>query len=172
MTLMKENGFTLIELVIGISITAVILAGTVKLTQGALEAWVTNRAKVEVEQTLLLALDTITKDTRYATSAEVTADGTRLTVEEPLGNTLNFRVNAPEKALAKQIITSTTSSGYQPIAGDGTEGVQGAVIIVENPDTEPLFAVNGRTVAVTITAQHTRTGVKATMHTKIFCLNI
>ncbi|MDR1701207.1 MAG: type II secretion system GspH family protein [Sporomusaceae bacterium] len=172
---MKQSGFTLIELLISVSIAALVLAGALNLTQSALKAWVINRAKAEVEQVLRIGLDTLTRDARYATSAKtMVLNGVLiLTLTDPLGDILDFKHEPDTEALSRQITNSDgNNAGYQAIAGDGTNKKPGSVVIIANPDQAPLFAVNGKLVSVTLTALHRKTGVRATMHTKIFCLNI
>lgn len=177
----KQSGLTLVELVIGLSIMAVVLSGTVLLLNSALAAWQSGRARVEVEQTLRVGIDAIVRETRYAVSANVTqaGDGTLvLTLKNINEDTIDFKLNTNSKALTKRITNENgNDAGFQPITGNSTETDVRNIIIINNPDAEnpaeqAMFTLQNKLVSVTITAMDTKTGVQATMHTKIFCVNI
>ena len=176
----KQSGMTYIELLISVSIIAIILSAVVMLTNSAVTSWMQGRARIEVEQTLRVGIDTIVRDTRYATLASVVQEGGVLILRltNINGDTIDFRVNPITRALTKRITTRFgTTGGFQPIAGDGTGGIEGDIVIIDNPDTEfpagiPIFAIQDNLVSVTVTAMHKKTGVQATMHTKIFCVNM
>jgi prepilin-type N-terminal cleavage/methylation domain-containing protein len=171
----KQSGMTYIELLIGMAIAAVILSAVFMLMNSAMSAWAHGKARAEVERNLRVGIDVITRDARYAASAAAAPEGgiLTLTINALNEDTIAFRINPTTKAFTRRVTTRfNTTAGFQPIGGDGTANIEGHVIIVDNPDTEAIFAIEGNLVSVTITARHKRTGVQATMHTKIFCANM
>jgi Tfp pilus assembly protein PilW len=171
----KQSGMTYVELLIGMALAAVILSGVAVLMNNAMSVWIHSKARAEVQQNLREGLDVITREARYATTAKAAIEGGILTLTITTLNedTIAFRINPTTKALTRRVTTRfNTTAGFQPIAGDGTGTVEGTVIIVDNPDKEALFAVEGNLVSVTITAMHRRTGTQSTMQTKIFCINM
>lgn len=81
-----ERGFTLAELLIVLSMLALVLAAVVTIQQGALQAYVTGSNKTEVQQNARVALERMAREIRQTQTGLTAATATSLIFVDP--NTL------------------------------------------------------------------------------------
>ncbi len=67
----NQQGFTLIEIIIGFSLTLLLLASVAFLFSVHIPTWLRGQSQVEVQQTARYALDKMTRELRYAERVEL-----------------------------------------------------------------------------------------------------
>ena len=166
----REAGFTIIELLVGMTVLGLIFSGIVMLFSTSLTSLQIGRSKIEVAQTLRVGMDNIAREARGAKTASVAQSGAfgSLTLTNSADEKVTFAVNQTTKALVKQVITTGgTTAGLQPVAGDGTGNNEGQIVIAGL-----AFSRDDKLISIVLTARDKKTGVQLTMQTKIFCMNI
>lgn len=129
----REKGFSLVELVVGLSVALLIVGGIVPLVGSALKTQANSSAKMKDMQSGRIAMDHISEELKYALANSVGADnGTT----SDSGIYFNRTINANGKLGTRHIY-------FQ--AGTGNKG--GTVVIDEgpNPNTTIPWTVDRRT---------------------------
>lgn len=117
----RENGFTLIELVISIGLTVLLLTCLFNLLSTSVQAWSVGSSKTELQQTARYAIDALTRDLQFATDIQI-PDIKSLEIRTSKYGTVNQKVNylvdttGTTKILKRN---KNDGSGWQPITGGG-----------------------------------------------------
>ncbi|WP_425060709.1 hypothetical protein SCACP_14520 [Sporomusa carbonis] len=159
----EQRGFTLVELMVGMTLTVLLMTAVFGLLFTSLRSWQNGKSHAEIQQAARIATDTIARNVRYAYTVS-SSDGKtlRLTTDPAGANTVVFGVDPTTKALC---ITQGNGTP-QPLAGNGMNGQEGTIIIIDN-----RFSVQGKLVSIIITAQDKTTGATFTCQTSMAALN-
>lgn len=92
------QGFTLVELLVTLTILGFFIAAAYTFYLGGLKSWNRATANIEAAQSARIALDTMTSELRYASSYSVHQGGCeiRFTVPNDFGRTRRFRLVGSE----------------------------------------------------------------------------
>ncbi|SMD06549.1 PilW family protein [Sporomusa malonica] len=179
--LVNQQGITLVEIVTGLSIIMIMMSAIVPMLATSLKAYQVGRARADIQQTARLAVERIAHSVRYAKNVSVVNNGGSLILKDGDGSNVTYNVSSDTKALCIAI----NGGSPQPFAGDGFSKAEGQIIIVPNPNNQPLFNVqdvfirdgNGQTlcevkqVKIIITVQDKNTGYKYTLQTSVIASN-
>jgi len=167
-----NQGFTLVELLVGLVITVVLLSGVLGILGVSVRAWGAGRSQVEVQQTARYAIDLMSRELRYADSRGYSLPDSRTIVFYDLrtGNQLKYNVSTTDFILYRENLT--TGGGPQPITGANVQNVNNVQI---NNDGSALFSFptpgDNLTVSITLKATDTFTGQTAVLRTAVSSLS-
>lgn len=150
----NQQGFTLAELILGMSLTVLLLSGIGTLLSVNIQSWLNGSSRTEVQQTARYAMDMMVRELRYAKN---------FTSESAYSNKYSVLFNdtstpAPNKY--RYYLQTTNHILYrEPVSPDGTPqpvtgaNVNGSTNVVINTNNETLFEVlDNNTVVITLTA--------------------
>lgn len=173
--LAKQQGFTLLELLLGMSLTALLLAVIFGLLVTSFKIWQTASSRCDLQQNARYAVDIMIRDLQYATEINIH--------NPPVG--IDLRTNKygtdNQQITYKRVLSSHplpiryvlirdlhNGAGAQPVTGGGEVVVDIAALTFT--DLTPLGHFGTKTVGITLTAQDTagrsytlETAVTATM---------
>lgn len=121
----RQNGFTLIELIITMGLTVLLLTCLFTLLSTSLKSWAVGSSRTELQQTARYAIDTLTRDLQFATDIQI-PDTKGLEIRTSKYGTANQKINysvdstGSTKTLRKN---SNDGSGWQPVTGGGNTPV-------------------------------------------------
>lgn len=155
-----QKGVTLLELVVGLMVMVLLLAGTYRLLDAALSAWRAGSSRSEVQQTARFALDSMVRNLRYGDQYILENDKSITYRNRKSGPQLNYiyrySVGSDHKLYHGGV---APYSSPQPVTGDNVKGFNRVTI---NANNEPLFSQpNGAAssyVVITVIAVDTSTG--------------
>lgn len=113
--LLKQDGFTLVELMVGITIMGILMAALFGLLIQSLKSWNANSHLTEVQQTARFAVDAIVKDAQYAKQIVITNENdiTLIKLEGTTLHTLHYYLDTNDNILRCQ----TDKGVGQPVTG-------------------------------------------------------
>lgn len=172
-TILEQKGMTLIELVLGLMLTAMLLSGIFGLLSTSLSSWQAGSSRSELQQTARFAIDSMVRDLRYGDSFILENDTSiiyrNIKSGGHYGYTYRYHVSPIDHILYKTGIRP--SSPPQPVTG---KNVKGANDIVINPDDKAVFSQpdtsNPDTVVITLEAKDTATGHSLVLHSAVTSL--
>jgi type II secretory pathway pseudopilin PulG len=156
----KQSGVSLVELVVGLMLMALLLAGTSRLLDASLSAWRAGSSRSEVQQTARFALDSMVRSLRY---------GDQYILENNKSITYRNRKSGPQLNYIYRYSVGSDHKLYhggvapysspQPVTGDNVKGFNSVAI---NANNEPLFSqpqgADSSYVVITVIAVDTSTG--------------
>jgi len=78
--LTSEGGFTHIELIVGMTVTVLLLSGMLSLFSTSLNIWTVEKSRTSMQQVARMAVDKVVREIRYAQDVSLTtAQGLRIT---------------------------------------------------------------------------------------------
>lgn len=164
----NKNGMTLIELVIGMALTTLLMAVIASNLATALNVWKAGKNRSEVESTARLAIDSITREIRYANKLQLNSKSS-ITITKNNSTTnktqekITFRYGSSDSRTIYKITDKTTSGG-----GIGTNPLTPAII--KNLEFEYEPTVDRNTVSIVIQATDYK-GEILEYRSSIRCLN-
>ena len=140
-----QQGFTLVELMVSMSITLILLTALASLLSNTLLAYQTNSRRTEVQQTARIAADTIIREFKFATSVTSVSDTSISFTAAHIGTARNITISLG--ADDGILYIKRGSEARQPITGRNN------VIILHS---SPVFSrqEDGRILYIQITAQY------------------
>ncbi|MCX7970929.1 MAG: hypothetical protein N3A57_05140 [Negativicutes bacterium] len=133
-TEIKDQGLSLVEVVVGMVVTVVLLAGLATVLNVAYRAGdKVVVGQTEAVQTARYAADTITRTLQMATGYKIDADGLGITFDGEGGTGCRLYIDRTNYCLYYK----TPGNVPQPVAGDLQSGAHNTVI---NRMNEPLFS--------------------------------
>ena len=156
-----ERGVTLIELMIGMTLTIILLAGMLSMLGTSLTIWKTEKSRTSMQQTARIAVDKVVRDMRYA--KELSLNHTHsLSVTKLSGEINTFQLGGGLHESTLYMITDKTrvipSGGIStnPI----TENVVTSLQFTPYPDMSNIQAI-----VITLEVTDPSTGEQQTIHT-------
>lgn len=129
--LTDSAGFTYIELIVGMSLTIMLLGAVFGLLSVSLTSWQVGSSRIDAQQTARIGLDAIVREIRYeAVSIQIPNDtpSASLLFVNRSGQTVEFFRNG--NVLSRRLIIGGIPQPSNPIAGSG----KGAAIL-----DDPIF---------------------------------
>jgi len=159
--LVSERGFTLLELMIGMTCTIILLSGMLSLLSTSLTIWTVEKSRTSMQQTARIAVDKVMRELRYAKALNLT-NSQSLTITKLSGEINTFQLGGGLHGSTLYMIIDKT--GTIPAGGISTNP------ITENVVTNLLFTLypeRASRQAITITLEVTdpSTGQQQTLHT-------
>ncbi len=143
---MKKSGFTLIELILSLTMMTILTATVIFTSMAGLRAWDTGRKHSAVRDQLANAVELIVKDLRRAATVDgLTASSVTFTADLGDGEPKQYRfhVYQPEGETAYKLLRGLSSD----------EEGQGALIAANIRSTETdWFSQSGNVITLTLTA--------------------
>jgi prepilin-type N-terminal cleavage/methylation domain-containing protein len=161
-----QGGFSLVELLVGLALTAVLFQALFSLLSTSLLSCRSSVSRTVVHQSARMAMEAMSRDLRFASSVSSPTDGktaSSIRFQRPgVGGkmeTLTFQLGLPSGTYRQTI--------YRIIApGQPTPLTQNAV-------SELRFAFHApRLVGIVLTVTDPETGVVDTMETTVTCVNL
>lgn len=113
----NKDGFTLIELIIGLALTTLLLAALFTLLSTSLKVWSLGSSKTEVQHTARYCIDVLTRDLQFATQITKNSD-TNLELSTNKYQSKNPTINFTyEKTGNIGTLYRTMDKNKQPISG-------------------------------------------------------
>jgi len=175
-----QRGMLLVEVIAGMTIIVILVSGIALMMPTAVKAWQLGRSQAEVQQTARLAVERITQHVRYAKNVSLADADETLVIKD--GNDWNIKFTVSPKT--KALCISVNGSAEDPLTGNGIDGAEGTVIVVDNPDNKKRFAVQEvamldkdgkllyiKLVTVMLTVRDKQTGIAYTMQTATLAFN-
>ena len=110
-----ENGFALVELLVMLTMLAVILAAVLSLQQQGQATLMMQAAKIEGQQNARVALDLMTRELRSATSVTAIAS-TDITFVDQNANTIRYQLSSTNLDRTENGVTTRLMAGVQALA--------------------------------------------------------
>ena len=143
----KQSGFSLVELLVAMSLLVLLLAGVFGILSVSVTSWVQGSSKTEVQQVARQAVDTMVREIQYANSIALNSATslTVSTVQAGTNKTINYYLDT---ASSPRIIYRNDGGGARPLTGGSTVNVSISSL------TFTLFPTSGtaRAVEIRITA--------------------
>lgn len=159
----NQQGFTLAELIIGMSLTVLLLSGIGTLISVNIQSWLNGSSRTEVQQTARYAMDMMVRELRYAKTFTLENDHSlRFVDTKPPNNQYRYYLDTTNHILYRQPIGFT----QQPVTG---VNVSGSTTVVINQDNAKLFDVIGdNTAVITLTATDTVRNESYTLRSVVY----
>lgn len=157
----KQEGFTLIELVIGLALTVILLTALFTLLSTSLKAWSIGSSKTEVQHTARYCIDVLTRDLQFATQITKTSDTTLELLTDKYQSKYPKIVYTYEKAGNIGILYRTMDKNKQPLSGGDNSAISIDELSVL-PQGNPT-----KTVLIKVVAKDISTNQKFTIETAI-----
>jgi prepilin-type N-terminal cleavage/methylation domain-containing protein len=160
----NQQGFTLMELMIGLALTGLLMAGVFGLLSSSLQSWRLGSGKTELQQTARYAVDKMARDLHHGKSFQVTDPYTVVFVDSFSGNTYQYYLDRTSYILYRQPVNPAGVS--QPVTG---VNVQNSTNVLINQSNQVLFvSPDSNTVKITVTATDTNTNQSVFLRTAIY----
>ncbi|MBP2627104.1 MAG: hypothetical protein H6Q68_1815 [Firmicutes bacterium] len=163
----SERGVTLLELMIGMTVTVILLSGMLSLFGASLAIWTVEKSRTIMQQTARLTVDKIMREIRYG--KELSLNNTHsLRVTKLSGEINTFQLGEGLHGSTLYIIIDKTkvipAGGYStnPI----TENVVTNLLFIPYPEMSNIQAIG-----ITLEVTDPSTGQKQTIHTAGFPWN-
>lgn len=162
-----QDGLTLIELLISITLMLILISGIADLFSESLRLWIFNRNQENIQQTARLAIDSMAREIRYAQQITF-KNKSSLLITKPSGEKNTFQLGGGTHSKTIYIIidkTKTTSAGgisSNPI----TENFVTNLEFLAYPENE-----NPKAVMINLETNDENTGEKKILHTACYPLN-
>ncbi len=154
---MKRVGFTLIELVISLTLTAALIGTVVFVFITCFRAWDAGAGRSGVRTEIAQAFELMTKNLRHARSIDAIAEDS-ITFTADLG--------AGEAQYRYHVYLPDGADAYQLLKGLGTDAVGQGAVLVHGVQATSVFSQAGQLIAIDLTADnegstvHMRTNVR------------
>jgi len=162
-----EHGFTLIELMIGMTLTTILLSGLLSFLSTHLTIWKVEKHRTSMQQTARIAVDKVMRELRYA--QDISLNNTHsLKITKISGEINTFQLGGGLNENTVYVIIDKTRT--IPAGGISTNP------ITENVVTNLLFtpypqSANSQAILITLEVTDSSTGQKQTIHTAGFPWN-
>ena len=157
----RQQGFTLVELLVGLALTAMLLAGAMTVLSANIRVWMEGRAGVEVQQAARYAVSVMARELSYGDTYTLQASGADISFRD-------IRSNATVRYfLSGGKLFRETGGSPQPVTGDNALS---ANVVISAPSGETLFsqrAGNTYAVYIALTATDTVTNQTVTLRTAV-----
>jgi len=165
--LKQQQGFTLIEVITGVTLTVILLSGMLSILSTSLITWTLEKKRINIQQTAGFAMDTIMRELRYAQDIQLT-NPQSLLITKLNGETITFRLGGGLHANTLYMVIDKMNA----IPAGGSSANPITENIVTNLQFAPYPQSNSPTaVAITIEVASPNTGHKQTLHTVGYPLN-
>lgn len=159
--LIVQQGFTLLELVIGITLTLLLLSGLASLFSTSVIIWNTEKSRIDLQQTARIAVDAVMREIRYAQDIRMNHSQS-LTITKPNGEMNTFQLGGGLYENTLYIIIDKTKA--IPAGGISanplTENVVTNLVFTPYPQKSDVQAVG-----ITLEVTNNNTGQKQTIQT-------
>lgn len=159
--LTAQQGFTLMELMIGMMLTLILMAGMLSILSINVTTWTLEKNRTSMQQTVRIAVDMIVREIRYA--QDISLNSTQsLKITKVNGETNTFQLGGGLHGSTLYMIIDKTKA--IPVGGISTNP------ITENVVTTLLFTPypsenNVQAIAITLESTDKSTGAKQTIQT-------
>ena len=166
----RQAGFTLIELMIVLTITVVLLSAMVPLLSTSLQAWRNGSSRSELQQTARFAVDSMVRDLRYGSDYEKVSDW-EITFTNSAKSPAAYRLNT-----STHILYEVTNGSSQPLTGMNVKNSTNVEVYGDYGVSQALFHIPAaesgkeeadRPVEIYLRAIDTVTGQSVTIHTTV-----
>lgn len=168
----NQQGFTLAELIISMSLSVLLLAGIGSLLSVNIQSWLSGSSRTEVQQTARYAMDMMVRELRYAknfTSESAYSNKHSILFED---------ISTPTPKKYRYFLDTTNHILYRkPVIPDGSQqpvtgiNVNGSTNVVINTNNETLFEVlDNNTAVITLTATDTVRNQSYTLRSVVYGL--
>ena len=159
--LISKQGFTLLELLIGITLSIILLSGMLRFFSTSINLWNIEKNRTSMQQTARLAVDRIMKDIRYAQGIQLNHPSS-LKITKMNGETNTFQLGGALHENTLYMIIDKT--GATPIGGISTNP------LTENVVTNLLFmpyphSANIQAITILLEVADQNTGEKQRIET-------
>ncbi|AIF51788.1 PilW family protein [Pelosinus sp. UFO1] len=165
--LTAQDGLTLVELLISITLMLTLLSGIADLFSESLRLWIFNRNQENIQQTARLAMDSIAREIRYAQQITF-KNKSSLLITKPSGENNTFQLGGGTHSKTIYIIIDKTKT--KPAGGISsnpiTENFVTNLDFLAYPESE-----NPKAVMITLETTDENTGEKKLLHTACYPLN-
>ncbi len=158
--MIKSRGFTLLELILVLGMTAVLMASVFLVYLTFFRTWNAGEDRAYLRTQMSLALDEITRDLSKATEVNLINQGKLTFTKEDLGYIL-YLYNAQDTAGPP----AYDKSSYRLMKADAGEAYGGGTVLANGVKPTTVFSRDGNAVIVDLTAVKNDTTVH--MRTKI-----
>lgn len=157
-----QAGFTLLEVLICLTITAVLLAAMIPLFATSLALWRISGSRSEVQQTARFAVDSMVRDLKYGSDIRK-VDDNELSFIDVQGRRSGYRLSTSSHILYNLLSNDTP----QPVTGANIQKAVNVLVYGDYGSAKALFHVQEQTVYLYLTAVDTVTGQSFTVHTAV-----
>lgn len=143
------QGFSLVELLVAMSLLVLILAGVFGILSVSVNSWLQGSSKTEVQQVARQAIDTMAREIQFASSIVLNSASsiTFTTIQAGTARTINYYLDT---STSPQVIYRNDGSGARPLTGGSNipVSVSALTFTVFPADPAPIK----RTVEIKLTA--------------------
>lgn len=157
-----QAGFTLLEVLISLTITVVLLAALIPLFATSLALWRTSGSQSEVQQTARFAVDSMVRDLKYGSDIRKVNDN-ELSFIDAQGRRSGYRLSTSSHILYNLL----SNDKPQPVTGANIQAAANVLVYGDYGSAKALFHVQEQTVYLYLTAVDTVTGQSFTVHTAV-----
>ena len=159
--LTAQNGFTLLELLIGMTLTILLLSGMLSLFKANLTIYVAEKSRTSIQQTVRLAVDKVMREIRYAQNISIHS-AQSLSITKVSGEINTFQLGGGLHTNTLYVIIDKTK--VVPAGGTSTNP------ITENVVTNLMFTPypdhsNIQAITISLEVTDPNTGQKCTTQT-------
>jgi len=158
----KQAGFTLLEVLISLTITVVLLTALVPLFATSLALWRTSGSQSEVQQTARFAVDSMVRDLKYGSDIRKINDN-ELSFIDSQGRQSGYRLSTSNHILYNLL----SNNNPQPVTGANIQKTANVLVYGDYGASKALFHVQEQTVYLYLTAVDAVTGQSFTVHTAV-----
>lgn len=158
--LQQQRGFTLLELMIGFTLSIVLLAAVVPALSINVKVWFEGSAGTEVQQSARHAVDTMVRELRYGDTYSLQSSTDISFRDIKSGTTVRYFLSGGK-------LYRETVGSPQPLTGDNPVTAQ---VVVHSPSGEELFSLRGdqpSVVYIALAATDTVTNQNVTLRTAV-----
>lgn len=119
-----ESGFTLVELLISISVSALLVLGIASMTEVLQNNFRPNQSTNETQQSVYLGMNLLVRELREASSLVAGSDASSLSFVNVAGDTITYQLNS-----ATRTLTRTVLGGNSAIVANGIDFTVNAGVI-------------------------------------------
>lgn len=158
----KQAGFTLVEVMIWLTVTGLLFAGLVPLFSTSIVSWHRSSSQNEVQQTARFAIDSMVRDLKFGSSILKVNDN-ELSFIDSQGRQSGYRLNTTNHILYNLL----SNNNPQPVTGVNIQKSTNVLIYGDFEVSKALFDVQGQTVFLALRAVDAVTGQSITVHTAV-----
>ncbi|MEN6413519.1 MAG: prepilin-type N-terminal cleavage/methylation domain-containing protein [Veillonellales bacterium] len=153
----RQQGFTLVELLIGMALTVLLLAVIFGLLFTSVRTWQTGSSRADIQQTARYGVDIMVRDLQYATKITISNPPASIdlwTSKYGAAQQITYkRVLVAGPAISRYVLTRDlhNGAGAQPVTGGGELAVSIAALTFT--DLTPAGHSGTKTVGILLTVQ-------------------
>ena len=159
--LVAEDGVTLLELMIGMTITVILLSGMLSLLGASVTIWTMEKSRTSMQQTARMAVDKVVREIRYGKELHLN-NPQSLSITKLSGEIITLHLGGGLHEHTLYMITDKTRA--IPAGGIGTnpitENVVTHLLYTPYPHSDDIQAIT-----ITLEVTDTSTGQKQTIQT-------